>query len=63
MTNAKSGLIILVAQDLFFLGRIDSLASPLGFEVNRASTKHDFVQQISSTHPELILVDLECEES
>ena len=63
MTNAKSGLIILVAQDLFFLGRIDSLAAPLGFEVNRASSKQDFVQQISATQPELILVDLECEES
>ena len=63
MINAKSGLIILVAQDLFFLGRIDSLAAPLGFEVNRASSKQDFVQQISATQPELILVDLECEES
>ena len=63
MINAKSGLIILVAQDLFFLGRIDSLAAPLGFEVNRASSKQDFVQQINATQPELILVDLECEES
>ena len=63
MINAKSGLIILVAQDLFFLGRIDSLAAPLGFEVNRASSKQDFVQQISATQPELVLVDLECEES
>ena len=63
MINAKSGLIILVAQDLFFLGRIDSLAAPLGFEVNRASSKQDLVQQISATQPELILVDLECEES
>ncbi len=63
MINAKSGLIILVAQDLFFLGRIDSLAAPLGFKVNRASSKQDFVQQISATQPELILVDLECEES
>ena len=63
MINAKSSLIILVAQDLFFLGRIDSLAAPLGFEVNRASSKQDFVQQISATQPELILVDLECEES
>ena len=61
MINAKSGLIILVAQDLFFLGRIDSLAAPLGFEVNRASSKQDFVQQNSATQPELILVDLECE--
>ena len=63
MINAKSGLIILVAQDLFFLGRIDSLAAPLGFEVNRASSNQDFVQQLSATQPELILVDLECEES
>ena len=63
MINAKSGLIILVAQDLFFLGRIDSLAAPLGLEVTRASSKQDFVQQISAAQPELILVDLECEES
>ena len=63
MINAKSGLIILVAQDLFFLGRIDSLAAPLGFEVNRTSSKQDFVQQMSATQPELILVDLECDES
>ena len=63
MINAKSGLIILVAQDLFFLGRIDSLAAPLGCEVNRARSKQDFGQQINATQPELILVDLECEES
>ena len=63
MNNSGSSLILLVSQDLFFLGRIDSLASPLGFEVNRANNEQDFIKQISTNHPALILLDLECEES
>lgn len=63
MSNYRSGSVILVAQDLFFLGRIDSLASPLGFHVSRASNENDFLEQLSATHPDLILLDLESDES
>ena len=63
MSNSRSGSVILVAQDLFFLGMVDSLASPLGFHISRASNESDFREQLSTSRPDLILLDLECEES
>ncbi len=55
--------ILLVGQNLFFLGRVDNLAEPLGHEVQRAATEQDFYEIGRNHRISLVLVDLEGDES
>lgn len=55
--------VLLVGQNLFFLGRIDALAEPLGHEVYRAGTESDFKEKARDHQLALVLVDLEGDES
>ncbi len=63
MQDSSKGAVLLVGQNLFFLGRIEAAAEPLGYEVRRATTEAAFQKQIVGTPPDLILVDLEGDES
>lgn len=54
--------ILLVGQNLFFSGRVEALADPLGYDVQRATTESIFWAKYSSHRPALILVDLEGDE-
>ena len=54
--------VLLVGQNLFFLGRVEALADPLGYEVLRATTESAFWDCYGSRHLALILVDLEGDE-
>jgi len=55
--------ILLVGQNLFFLGRVDALAEPFGHEVQRAATESDFKEKVQDPRLALVLVDLEGDES
>ena len=55
--------VLLVGQNLFFLGKIEAVAEPLGYEVQRATTESVFREYYASRRPALILVDLEGDES
>lgn len=63
MTEANGETIVLVGQNLFFLGRVEAQAEPLGYEVQWAKTQSAFLEKFSSRRPTLILVDLEGDES
>ncbi len=54
--------VVLVGQNLFFSGRVEALAEPLGYDVQRATTESAFWEKYASRRPALILVDLEGEE-
>jgi CheY-like chemotaxis protein len=54
--------VLLVGQNLFFLGRVEVLTGVLGYEVLRASTESAFWDIFASRQPALILVDLEGDE-
>lgn len=55
--------VLLVGQNLFFLGRVETLADPLGYEVLRAATESAFWDSYGSRQLALILVDLDGDES
>ena len=55
--------ILLVGQNLFFLGKVDALAEPLGHEVQRAATESDFKEKAQDHRLALVLIDLEGDES
>ena len=55
--------MLLVGQNLFFLGRVEAQAEPLGYEVQWATTQSAFLECYASRRPALILVDLEGDES
>ena len=55
--------VLLVGQNLFFLGRVEAVAEPLGYEVQRATTESVFWEFYASRRPALVLVDLEGDES
>ncbi len=63
MLDSNRETILLVGQNLFFLGRVEAVAEPLGYEVQRAATESVFLEQCASRRPALILVDLEGDES
>ena len=63
MQDSSKGAVLLVGQNLFFLGRIEAVAEPLGYEVRRATTEPAFRKQLDGPPPDLILVDLEGDES
>ncbi len=54
--------VLLVGQNLFFSGRVEVLAEPLGYDVQRATTESVFWENYASRRPALILVDLEGDE-
>ena len=63
MQDSSKGGVLLVGQNLFFLGRIEAAAEPLGHQVRRATTEPAFRNQLDGPPPDLILVDLEGDES
>ncbi len=63
MPSTGKETILLVGQNLFFLGRVEALADPLGYEVLRATTESAFWDSYGSRQLALILVDLEGDES
>ena len=60
MAELKS--IVLVGQNLLFLGLVESLAEPQGFETQRATTESAFWSHFNARKPVLVLVDLEGDE-
>ncbi len=63
MLHSDKETVLLVGQNLFFLGRVEAVAEPLGFEVQRATTESIFWEHYAIRRPALILVDLEGDES
>ncbi len=53
------GMVLLVGQNLFFLGLVENLAEPLGYQVRRATTERAFWNHYQRGTPALVLVDLE----
>ena len=51
--------VVLVGQNLFFLGRVEALAEPLGYNVQWATTESVFWKFYASRRPALVLVDVE----
>lgn len=56
---ADSKTIVLLGQNLFFLGRVESLAQSQGYETLRATTEPSFWEHFNAQKPALVLVDLE----
>ena len=56
MENRKG--IILLGQNLFFQGRVETVAEPLGYQVRQAHTEADFWASYGA-ETSLVLVDLE----
>ena len=63
MPDSNKETILLVGQNLFFLGRVEAQADPLGYEVQWATTQSAFQEHYASRRPALILLDLEGDES
>ena len=63
MLDSDKGTVVLVGQNLFFLGRVEALAEPLGYDVQWATTESVFWKFYASCRPALVLVDLEGNES
>jgi DNA-binding response OmpR family regulator len=63
LTESNGETIVLVGQNLFFLGRVETQAEPFGYEVQWAKTRSAFREHSSNRQPTLILVDLEGDES
>ena len=42
MSDSSKEIILLVGQNLFFLGRVENLAEPLGYEVQYTTTESAF---------------------
>ena len=59
MMDSDRDTVLLVGQNLFFSGRVEALADPLGYDVQRATTESVFWENYASRRPALILVDLE----
>ena len=56
---ANASRIILLGQNLFFQGRVETVAEPLGYSVRQAHTEADFWDCYADDQTELVLVDLE----
>jgi DNA-binding NarL/FixJ family response regulator len=55
--------IVLVGQNLYFLGHVETLAEPRGHETLRATNEAAFWRHYNRQPPALVLVDLEGDES
>ena len=63
MPDSNTKTVILVGQNMFFVGRVEAQAEPLGYEVQWATTQSSFWEYYTGRRPALILVDLEGDES
>ena len=63
MPDSNSETVLLVGQNLFFVGRVEVQAEPLGYQVQWVKTQSAFSEAYASHLPSLILVDLEGDES
>ena len=63
MPDSNNETVLLVGQNLFFLGRVEVQAEPLGYEVQWAKTQSAFSEFYASRRPALVLVDLEGDET
>ena len=54
--------VFLVGQSLFFAGKVEAVAEPLGYDLQRATTESVFWENYIHRRPALILVDLEGDE-
>ncbi len=63
MPDSNNETVLLVGQNLFFLGRVEVQAEPFGYEVQWAKTQSAFSEYYASRRPALVLVDLEGDES
>ena len=63
MPDSNAETVLLVGQNLFFLGRVEAQVEPLGYEVQWATTQSAFWEYYTGRRPALILVDLEGDES
>ena len=63
MLDSDRETVLLIGQNLFFLGRVEAVAKPLGYEVQRATTESVFWEFYANRRPALVLVDLEGDES
>jgi CheY-like chemotaxis protein len=59
---AEHKTVLLVGQNLFFLGRVESLAEASGYELLRATNEDNFWKHFHQQKPALLLVDLEGDE-
>ena len=60
--TTPAGAIVLVGQNLVFLGQVENIAEPRGYETLRATTEEAFWRHHDRKKPALVLVDLEGEE-
>ena len=60
--TTPAGAIVLVGQNLVFLGQVENIAEPRGYETLRATTEEAFWRHCNRRQPSLVLVDLEGEE-
>ena len=63
MPDSNKETVLLVGQNMFFVGRVEAQVEPLGYEVQWATTQSAFWGYYKSRRPALILVDLEGDES
>ena len=61
--ESERGTVLLVGQNLFFLGKVETVAEPLGVTVERATTESAFMDRYTNDRLALVLVDLEGDES
>ena len=59
---AEKETVLLLGQNLFFLGRVESLAEAAGFELLRATNTDTFWKHFQHQRPALLLIDLEGDE-
>jgi len=63
LPDSNNQTVLLVGQNLFFLGRVEVQAEPFGYEVQWAKTQSAFSEYYAGRRPALVLVDLEGDES
>lgn len=60
--TTPAGTIVLVGQNVVFLGQVENIAEPRGYETLRATTEEAFWRHYNRKQPSLVLVDLEGEQ-
>ena len=59
----EEGTVLLLGQNIVFLGQVENLAEPLGYTVKRATNEDRFWSAYEEGATTLILVDLEGDDS
>ncbi len=57
----SAGTVVLVGQNVVFLGQVENIAEPKGYETLRATTEEAFWRHYNRRQPSLVLIDLEGE--